>query len=307
MFKEGYIFKDGIFVYPFNDKTVEEVKNFYEDDPFPNYEFDDDRISIQRRGDKNSYTYELKKFIGYGKKIIEIGSGTCQLSNYLAIGTNNSIVALDANLNSLKIGKKFSEKNNIKNIQFVCADIFDERIENCQFHFVICNGVLHHTKNSFDAFNFSLKLLKKDGFILVGLYNSIGRIRTKFRGFLYKLLGKKYLLLFDPVLRKIDKKSEKKINAWIKDQYIHPVERSHSFDEVLTWFKKKNLKFINSYPPCDFFKDPGENDHLKNLFIQGKISSSFERLLSQIKMFFSRTGSEGGLFFFLGKKENQDK
>ena len=168
MFKKGYTFKDGIYIYPFSDKIVNKIKNFYKDDPFPNYEFNDDRTTIQKRGDSNAYTYELKKFIGYGKKIIEIGSGTCQLSNYLALGTNNTIVAFDANLNSLKIGKEFSDKHGIKNIHFVCGDIFDERIENSTFDFVICNGVLHHTKNSFEAYKSSLKLLKKDGYILIG-------------------------------------------------------------------------------------------------------------------------------------------
>ena len=70
MFKKEYNFKDGIYVYPFSDKTVDKIQNFYRDDPFPNYEFNDDRTTIQKRGDLNSYTHELKKFIGYGKKII---------------------------------------------------------------------------------------------------------------------------------------------------------------------------------------------------------------------------------------------
>ena len=31
------------------------------------------------------------------------------------------------------------------------------------------------------------------------------------------------------------KTQKKKIDAWINDQYIHPVERSHTFDDVLTY------------------------------------------------------------------------
>ena len=94
------------------------------------------------------------------EKIVEIGAGTCQLSNYLAIGTNNRIVAIDANLNSLKLGKDFADKNDIKNVSFVCADIFDNRLEENNFDFVICNGVLHHTKNSFEAFRSLNKIIK---------------------------------------------------------------------------------------------------------------------------------------------------
>ena len=123
MLKKGYQYEDGIYIYTFADKTVKKIKDFYQDDPFPNYEINDDKAILQKRGDSNTYTRELKNYIGYGKKIIEIGAGTCQLSNYLAIGTNNSIVALDANFNSLKLGKDFAVNNDIKNVSFVCADI----------------------------------------------------------------------------------------------------------------------------------------------------------------------------------------
>ena len=30
MFKKGYTFKDGIYIYPFSDKIVNKIKNFYE-------------------------------------------------------------------------------------------------------------------------------------------------------------------------------------------------------------------------------------------------------------------------------------
>ena len=305
MLKKGYQYEDGIYIYTFADKTVKKIKDFYQDDPFPNYEINDDKAILQKRGDSNTYTRELKNYIGYGKKIIEIGAGTCQLSNYLAIGTNNSIVALDANFNSLKLGKDFAVNNDIKNVSFVCADIFDDRIEQNSFDFVICNGVLHHTKNSYQAFEHSRKLLKKDGYILVGLYNYFGRFRTKVRGFFYRIFGKKFVMILDPVLRKIKKKSLKKIDAWIKDQYIHPVERSHTYDEVLSWFDKSQTEFISSHPSCEFFLNNQNLNDLRFLFISGKTANFFERLLTQIFMIFGKTGSEGGLFFFLGKKTSK--
>lgn len=292
---------DNINVFSFKDLTAEKVKNFYKDDPFPNYEISDDKASIVLKGDKNLYTKNLKKFIGHGKKILEIGAGTCQLSNYLAIGNNNSITAFDLNYESLKIGSKFAEKNEIKNITFVCGDIFDDIFKENFFDFILCNGVLHHTKDTYLSFEKSLKWLKKDGFVLVGLYNKFGRIRTKFRKYMFKLFGKKYLMVFDPVLRKINKESIKKIDAWIKDQYQHPVERSHSFDEVLSLFRKNKINFINSYPSCEPFQTNKEEE-LEKLFIKGSFSNYYERILSQILMIFDRPGSEGGLFLFLGKK-----
>ena len=304
MFNQEPKIIENINVFNFTDLTATKVKGFYKDDPFPNYELSDDKASIVLKGDRNIYTKNLKKFIGHGKKILEIGAGTCQLSNYLAIGNNNSITAFDLNYESLKIGSKFATKNEIKNITFVCGDIFDNIFKENIFDFVLCNGVLHHTKDTYLSFEKSIHWLKKDGFVLVGLYNKIGRVRTIFRKYLFKVLGKNYLMIFDPVLRKIDKNSKPKIDAWIKDQYQHPVERSHSYDEVLNLFKKTRIEFINSYPSCETFQNDGsdKDEMLKKLFIKGKPANYFERILSQILMIFDRPGSEGGLFLFLGKK-----
>ena len=304
MFKKNYANKqNNIFVFDYSDSTAKKVKNFYKDDPFPNYELSDNRGTIISKGDQNLYTFNLKKFIGHNKKILEVGSGTSQLANYLAVGNNNSVVAFDLNFESLKIGSLFAQNNNINNVDFVCGDIFDDIFENNTFDFVLCNGVLHHTKDTYDSFKHSLNWLKKDGYILVGLYNKYGRLRTFLRKYIYKIFGKKILMLFDPVLRKIEKGSSKKINAWIKDQYTHPVERTHSFDDVLKWFEACNVEFVNSFPSCEIFTEVNRKEPLQNLFTPGKKGSFVERILSQISMIFTRQGSEGGLYLFLGKKK----
>ena len=62
------------------------------------------------------------------------------------------------------------------------------------------------------------------------------------------------------------------------------------------------MKFVNSYPPCGFFKGMETENHLKSLFIMGNESNLFERILSQIKMIFTKPGAEGGLFLFFAQK-----
>ncbi len=301
MFNKEFKTISGIKTFNIGDETALKVIDFYTDEPFPNYENDENKSSILNKGDKNQYTYNLKKFIGHGKKILEVGAGTSQLSNYLSVGNNNTLIAFDANISSLKLGKEFAEKNNVRNIDFVCGDIFDDIFKEKYFDVVLCNGVLHHTKDTKEAFKKTLKWLKKDGYILLGLYNSYGRFRTYLRKYISKILGKKYLMLFDPILRQMDKNSKKKINAWINDQYTHPVERSHSFDEILKWFDENNVEFINSFPRSDLALE--ENDKVfKNFFSKGNKANFLERFISQVSMIFSKPGSEGGLFLFLGKK-----
>ena len=53
--------------------------------------------------------------LGYDKSFIEVGSGTCQLSNYLAIGNNSNFFAFDPTKKSLSLGHNFAYQNNIKN------------------------------------------------------------------------------------------------------------------------------------------------------------------------------------------------
>ena len=289
---------DDIVNFQINDPVASKVGNFYETDPFPNYEINDNINKILQIGDQNYFLKSLKSFIGFNKNVVEIGAGTCQWSNYLAIGSNNNVCSFDSSFNSLQIGKNFAKKNKIKNISFVRGDIFDPIFQDESFDFLICNGVLHHTKDPYSGFLNIIKSVKKNGYIIIGLYNKIGRFRTKVRQYIYKALGKNVIKFIDPVLRKTDKHSHDKINAWIKDQYNHPVESTHTFDEILNWFDKNNIEFINSVPELSIFEDQTEN-----FFSKTNRASLFERILSQILMIFNRFGAEGAIFIFIGKKK----
>ena len=258
---KNFNLNDGIFDFKLKDGVASKVGKFYEENPFPNYRINDNKQTILQIGEKNTLLKEFKKFIGFNKSLIEVGSGTCQLANYLAIGTNNQIYAFDSSFHSLKLGKEFADKNNIQNIKFVRGDIFDKNFKDESFDFIWCNGVLHHTKNPYESFKCLVPCLKKNGYILLGLYNKIGRFRTKFRKYVYKFFGKKTVIKFDPILRSIPKDSQDKINAWIKDQYTHPVEYTHTFDEILKWFKENNIEFINSLPACSLFEKSQNNQN----------------------------------------------
>ena len=296
VFKKKGSIKDGIIQFEVNENITKKVADFYRKNPFPNYDNNEDKYSLTTKGDKNKFAKEFKNLIGFNKKVLEVGSGTSQLALYFSIGTNNQIYALDSTLDSLKLGKRFAELNNIKNTYFIKADIFDDVLNEETFDFIWCDGILHHTKNAYDAFKIVTKSLKKNGIIVVGLYNKFARVRTLLRKYLYKIFGKKFVMIFDPHLRKLNKDSKEKITAWIKDQYEHPVESLHSFDEILNWFSTNNIEFINSVPSCYPFSN------VENIFEKKQKGNFFTRLLSQILMIFSPYGGEGGLFIFVGRK-----
>ena len=200
------------------------------------------------------------------------------------------------------MGYNFASENNINNVTFINADIFDDVLEDEIFDFVWCSGVLHHTKDPFLGFKIIQKSLKPNGYILIGLYNKYGRFRTFVRQILYKIFGRKLIMFMDPYLRSLNKKtSQRKINSWIRDQYEHPVEQSHTFDEVLKWFDDYDIEFINSIPSIggdennSYFKQNGSGR-----------GNAISRIFSQIKMIFGRLGGEGGLFIMIGKKAKKN-
>ena len=293
--KKSFILKNDIACFSIDDKATKSVTEFYKESPFPNYKETDDKLTISQKGDRNLLAAQFKKNIGYKKNVLEVGCGTGQLAIYFSIGTNNNVVGLDPTIDSLQLARNFSKKNEIKNIQFVNADIFDDVLKDNFFDFIWCSGVLHHTKNPYNAFEILIKSLKKEGFVLIGLYNRIGRIRTIIRKYFYKLFGTIILNILDPTLRNLKKDSDER-KAWIRDQYIHPIESLHTLDDVLGWFSKNDIDYINSIPACDF---EGQNE---NLFIKESKGTFFSRINNQISMIFNNLGSDGGLFVVIGKK-----
>jgi len=306
MFKSGVQVKKldngNIIQVGYKRETAKLVEDFYTNNPFPNYDNLETIFDLRKKVEANSFTRNLKNNIGLGKKIIEVGSGTSQLSIALASGTNNLVIALDPTLESLKLGENFASLSNISNCKFVNADMFSDPFKKEYFDVVWCSGVLHHTENPKRGFEIISTWLRPEGYIVIGLYNSYGRIRTGFRQKLFKLLGsggaaRFFVSLFDPVLR--GNISQDKKDAWFQDQYEHPVETWHTMDEVLKWFSENNIEFVSSVPSAN-----GDTIDYGNIFVKQNKGSWGTRVLSQIGMLFSPLGGEGGLFLMIGKKGN---
>lgn len=283
-------------------QTAELVERFYTKNPFPNYNEFEGVHDLEKKVMENQFLSNLKKSLGFGKRIIEVGSGTSQLSIALANGTNNELVAFDSTLESLRMGSAFAEKHEIKNCTFVNGDLFSDPFQEAQFDVVWCSGMLHHTESAERGFEIILKWLKPEEYVILGLYNLYGRIRTVFRQLLYKFLGKgkfaRFLVsLLDPVLRSNISSSKKK--AWFQDQYEHPVESLHTLDEVLRWFDSCGVEFISSIPMCD-----ASSVVYEDMFSKKIRGSRDTRFFSQLCMIFSPLGREGGLFLVIGKKKS---
>ena len=71
--------------------VTEEVKSFYEETPFPNYDDHDSVRSLIEKSRRGVYAKMLNDAIPFNTTVLEVGCGTGQLSNFLGIGCRRVI------------------------------------------------------------------------------------------------------------------------------------------------------------------------------------------------------------------------
>ena len=278
-----------------NDVTAI-VKAFYEATPFPNYDDMESTESLRAKAEQGLSARLLDEQIPHGSRILECGCGTGQLSNFLGLAWGRSVFASDLSLNSLKLANSFKEQHGIPSVCFVQMNLFRPVFRPESFDFVISNGFLHHTSDPSLAFRTILACLKKGGFIIVGLYNTYGRLTTDVRRLIFRATGDRFKFL-DPRLR-VKTLGDLRKHTWFKDQYKHPHESKHSFGEVLRWFDDSGVEFINSIPKCGA---GGLLTPEEGLFDPHPRGSALDHVLLQLGMFLGG-GREGGFFTMIGRK-----
>ena len=277
-----------------NDVT-EQVKAFYEETPFPNY---DDRETIRSLLDKaraGLYARALDRSIPYNSSVLEVGCGTGQLSNFLGISCRR-IVGVDLCLNSLRLGERFRATHGLERISFMQMNLFRLAFKPEQFDVILCNGVLHHTSDPYGGFRGLLPFLKPGGHIVIGLYNRYGRLMTDFRRQIFRATRGRAKWI-DPIIR-AGTRSDAKVEAWFADQYRHPHESKHTIGEVLEWFADSDIEFLRGIPSVT----PGPNRlHEIDLFEPEERGTRLDHVLVQLREI--ATGNrEGGFFLMIGRK-----
>ena len=265
--------------------------DFYNKVKFPNYDGVENFASLLDKLRKNIFVKKLDDEIPMGSNVLEVGCGTGQMSIALNRFARH-IYGIDLSKNSLIEAKKFIEANEIKSVHLFRMNIFKLFFEENTFDVIISNGVLHHTHNPKLAFSKLVRVLKPGGLIVIGLYHKYERIVQKIRQSLIKIFGDNFKFL-DKRFRK--EMSDEKKNSWFLYQYKNPLETTHTYFEILNWFKDENIEFLNSIP-FNF-------DHENKLFQKTESKKRFEIFLNEISLPFNlRQINEGGFFVMIGKK-----
>ena len=226
-----------------------EVEAFYTKSPFPGYAPGDDGASLLDRCRRVPFLTSLDSAVAPDARVLDAGCGTAQISSFLALaGPRRDVFGIDGCRESLTHAEEFRERARIDNLQLVRADLFDLPVEPGSFDVVISRGVVHHTPDPDLAIAKVAECLRPRGYLVLGWYETAGRLFHRTRRSLGRVLGRPVRIL-DPVLRRRDLDEEKK-RIWIDDQYRHPLEHILSLQHVKGVLDRLGFRWLRSIPPA---------------------------------------------------------
>jgi SAM-dependent methyltransferase len=275
---------------PDSAARVETVRTFYDAAPFPGYPERDNLSTFRARAERSRFAQLVDRAIPGDARIAEVGCGTGQMSLFLA-NADRVVVAADLSRPSLRLGAEAARRFGIDRVHFVETDLHRPALKPGRFDVVYSSGVLHHTPDPAAAFAAVAPLARRDGVVIVGVYNTVARIPLRLRRTVARATRFR-LVPFDPVLRERRHETARR-RAWLRDQYQHPEEHSYTVGAVQLWFAENGVQYLRSFPSTVMDDDSGD------LFSSAADDWAVERWLAQCGWMWS-LGGEGGLFFAIG-------
>jgi carbamoyltransferase len=274
--------------------VTDTVKAFYETTPFPNYDDVDTPRALLEKARAGVFARLLNDQIPYDARVVEVGCGTGQLTNFLSIA-HRSVLGIDVCLNSLRLANNFKDQHGLERATFAQMNLFRPALKDGFFDVVISNGVLHHTGDCRAAFRRVGRLVRPGGHFVVGLYNSYSRSLHYTRRALFRVTGVAGRWL-DPHFATMSAAGKRE--AWFQDQYCHPHETAHTLGEVFSWLDDDGFEFVNSIPKPALEPALAHNEQL---FEPRESGTALSRIASQIASL-GDGYREGGFFIVIGRR-----
>ena len=266
------------------------VRSFYETTPFPGYPPNATLEWLRVRAERSEFARMLDRAVPHDATLLDLGCGTGQMSLYLASRGNRAVVGADLSLASLRLAAAAARRFGLS-AQFIQTDLHCASLAEESFDVVYSSGVLHHTPDPRAAFARMARLARPGGMIILGLYNAFARIPLRLRRAVSRVTG---FVPFDPVLR--DRAAEPaRREAWLRDQYHHPMEHRHTLGEVQRWFAENGVDYVRAYPSALLADESDE------LFAPAGDDWGVEQWLAQLG-WMRALGHEGGLFVTVGRR-----
>ncbi len=291
-----------------NDKISIEVKNQYEENPYPRWS--NLGLSIEPRVIEDvirdiNLNLDLKK-MNFSKnvEILIAGCGTGQHAITTASKYKNAeIFALDLSFNSLAYAKRKAEELNCKNINFIQGDLLDLRKFNKKFDIIESVGVLHHMANPIIGWKTLTDCLNKDALMLIGLYSEKAReyitnIRETINSLKIKTTKENIINFRKDILENNNTKWDSikyspdfYSTSGVRDLLFHVQEHRFSIQKIITHINKLGLIFLgfeDAYVLDRFRKKYNQINDLYNLNKWDDFERNNSRIFSGMYQFWCK-------------------
>jgi ubiquinone/menaquinone biosynthesis C-methylase UbiE len=285
------------------ERVLRSVNVFYEENPFPGFDLAKYKTKDDLGRQASWWAHKLDAEIPFDADVIDVGCGTGQLACFLGL-KGRRMTGVDYSQHSLELAESLRDKFRLANVCFRRENILELSLPDESFDYVFCNGVLHHTSDPYGGFRHLVRIARPGAFLVVGLYNSYGRLMLHVRRRLVRVrmrfdAGAKDRALKKQLVR-LENDSEKR-RTWWADQYEHPHESMHTVDEVLGWFARNGVSYVSSFPNAELFSS-SEVEKVFKPRRSGRFSnSSFAHVLVQLGWIVTQNAG-GGYFVMVGQK-----
>lgn len=196
------------------------------------------------------------------KTVLDAGCGTGIFSIIFANKGAANVVGIDISPGSLETAQNLKKKFGLQNLEFQKEDMLQLPFKDEAFDIIWAWGTVHHTTDPFKAISELIRVLKREGSLLLAVYkktkltflHEIIRktlIRTPKKS--WTALSKIFAFFLAPVvfLFKKREKSRKgeKLEELILDWYFVPIRHYYDPDEM-RWFLEKKGFLIEKYLPA---------------------------------------------------------
>ncbi|MBN2123616.1 MAG: class I SAM-dependent methyltransferase, partial [Deltaproteobacteria bacterium] len=121
--------------------------------------------------------FRAPRFLHNGDiRILVAGCGTGRQALQVAsLHRDGTVLAVDISRRSLAYAQRMAERYDIRNVEFLQADILDLDKLDRDFHMIQCSGVLHHMKEPKAGWAVLRRILAPKGLMKIGLYSEAAR------------------------------------------------------------------------------------------------------------------------------------
>ena len=268
------------------------MRRFYERAPFPGYPPHDSLHALRARADRSPSRALIDRAIPGNARVVDVGCGTGQMTLFLA-RADRVVVAADMTRASLALGAAAARRFGLTRVQFVETDLSapasDPARSTSSIRRASCITRRVRARRSPGSRSWRDRAASSCSASTTpsrACRSELRRVVARASGF--------RVIPFDPVLR--DRESEPaRRDAWLRDQYQHPEEHSHTLAEVQRWFAENGVEYLRAYPSALLDDEPEE------LFAPALDNWRAEGWLAQLG-WIRTLGHEGGLFFTVGRR-----